>query len=207
MTDGGTIQTGRYVRDEFEIPGRAVAYTPNVSAVQTIFFDHVDNQRSARRIDFALTAPGGGNQVFQTRSDYGPVTLEEGGTYKLVVDPGDERESGYEFVVWSLDPAVLDGGSLSLGQTVKGKTSKPGQSVAYQMFANAGQSVQFEHVKSTEATDFRLTAPDGETRVFETAGNHGPVTLDQSGTYTLVADPRDDWVSEFEFIVKSAGSY
>lgn len=205
-TDGGAIQTGRYVRDQFAIPGRAVAYTLNVSAGQTIFFDHVDNQRSASRIDFALTAPGSGSQVFQTRDDYGPVTLKEGGTYKLVVNPGDERVSGYEFVVWSLDPAVVNGGSLSLGQTVKGKTSKPGQSVAYQMFANAGQSVQFEHVKSTEATDFRLTAPDGETRVFETSGNHGPVTLDQSGTYTLVADPRDDWVSEFEFIVRPAGT-
>lgn len=206
MTDGGAIQADRFVRDRFAVPGRAVAYRFDAGPGETVYFDYVDSQQRASRIDFTLTHANGGDRVFRTQGDHGPVTLDRGGSYRLVVDPHDDRVQGYEFVLWNLEPAQLDGGPVALGRNVEGKTSKPGQTVAYSFQGSAGQRIVFDHLESTEATDFLLTAPDGRTRVFETAGDFGPVTLDQSGRYTLVADPRQDWVSEFEFVVRPGGA-
>jgi len=205
MTDGGSLRLGRYVNESIAVPGRAVAYTLEADAGQTIFFDHVDNTEPTRRMAFTLLAPDGHTQVFKSRSDFGPVTLEQSGTYKLVASPGDSRVSGFQFVVWELDPAQVNGGPLRLGQPVKGHTSVPGQSVSYSLFANSGQTIALDQVEATEATEFTLTAPDGTSRVFRTRGDFGPVALNQSGTYTLVADPEDDFVSQFKFVVRPAG--
>lgn len=199
--DGGFIAFGDYVQEQIPERGRDVAYEFEAGAGQSVFFDHVDNQRAARRVEFRLMAPNGGTPVFETRGDHGPVTLDEAGTYTLVADPGDDRVEGYEFILWNVDPLEVDGGTLRPGLEVEGKTSVPGQRVTYTFQANNGQTIQFEHVESTEPTDFTLTAPDGS-RVFRTRGNHGPETLDQSGTYTLEADPREDRVSEFKFVVR-----
>lgn len=203
--DGGMLRLGNFVRDEFPVPGRAVAYEFEAEAGQSVFFDHVDNQRSARRVDFRLMAPDGRTPVFETQGDQGPVTLEVSGTYTLVADPRDERVAGYEFVVWSVDPVEVDGGMVQFDSQVQGQTSVPGQAVIYRFQANPGEAIRFEHVESTEPTEFTLTAPDG-TRVFRTQGDFGPHTLEQGGTYTLLASPREDWVSKFKFVVRRGGA-
>lgn len=203
--DGGFIAFGDYVREDIPERGRGVAYEFEADAGQSVFFDHVDNQRTARRVDFRLVPPDGGTPVFETRGDHGPVTLEEPGSYTLVADPRDERVEGYEFILWNVDPPEIDGGSLQLGRQAEGRTSVPGQRVTYTFHASAGQTIQFERVESTEPTDFTLTAPDGS-RIFRTRGDPGPQTLDQPGTYTLVADPREDRVSEFKFVIRPVGA-
>lgn len=203
--DGGFIAFGDYVSEEIPERGRGVAYEFDAEAGQSVFFDHVDNQRSARRVEFRLMAPDGQSPVFESRGDHGPVTLGEDGTYTLVADPRDERVAGYEFIVWNVDPPEVDGGSIQLGRAAEGRTSVPGQTVAYRFRASAGQTIRFDLVETTEPTDFTLTAPDGS-RVFRTRDDHGPRTLDQSGTYTLVADPQEDRVSEFEFVVMPAAA-
>lgn len=203
VTDGGVLRPGNFIRDSFRVPGRPVAYQLEGSAGQSLYLDYVDTQRSTRRIRFTLSGPGG--EVFSSMGDHGPVTLDSAGTYRLLVDPQGNRSDAYEFVVWELDPPEVNGGALAFGQEIKGQTSVPGQTVSYSLRADAGQTILFDHGESTEATNFTLTAPDGQTRVFRTKGDFGPVTLGQSGTYTLVADPEDDWVSKFDFVVRPAG--
>jgi tRNA A-37 threonylcarbamoyl transferase component Bud32/plastocyanin len=199
--DGGFIAFGDYVQEQIPERGRGVAYEFEAGAGQSVFFDHVDTRRTARRVEFRLMAPDGDTSVFETRGDHGPVTLDQTGIYTLVANPRDDRVDGYEFIIWNVDPLEVDGGTLRPGLEIEGKTSVPGQRVTYTFQANNGQTIQFEHVESTEPTDFTLTAPDGS-RVFRTQGDHGPETLDQSGTYTLEADPREDRVSKFKFVVR-----
>jgi hypothetical protein len=39
--------------------------------------------------------------------------------------------------------------------------------------------------------------------MFRSYGDHGPVTLEQGGTYKFLADPRGDKPSSFEFMVRA----
>ena len=72
----------------------------------------------------------------------------------------------------------------------------------YSLAGKAAQTVFFDHQQSSAVTDFTLTAPDGRTEVFKYYGDQGPLTLKQTGDYTLLADPRSDNVANFEFFFK-----
>ncbi|MGA8262638.1 MAG: hypothetical protein WB783_20735, partial [Arenicellales bacterium] len=73
--------------------------------------------------------------------------------------------------------------------------------VSYTLDAKAGQTIYFDFDKASASTKFVLMAPDGRTRTFSDYDDHGPVTLNQGGTYNLIADPNGNATSDFEFTV------
>jgi len=196
VVDGGALQPGRYVQARTSVAGQIVSYSLEAQTGQTFFFDLAE---SSETTDFTLTAPDGRTEVFRNYGDHGPITLEQSGTYTLLADPRGDRTSEFDFNVWHVDPAVVEGGALQPGQYTRGKTSVAGQVVSYTLEGETGETLFFDLAESSETTDFTLTSPDGRTEVFRNYGDHGPLTLGQSGTYTLLADPRGDKTSEFDF--------
>lgn len=95
--EAGSIELGKLVSGEIEIPGQTETYTLEGSAGQSILFDL---QNSSEGTYFILYAPDGRTEVFNTyNSDTGPVELTETGAFTLVVDPDSANKPTYEFVM------------------------------------------------------------------------------------------------------------
>ncbi|MBI1881446.1 MAG: PPC domain-containing protein, partial [Chloroflexi bacterium] len=184
--EGGAIEFGKFVDGEIKIPGQTASHTFEATAGQTIYF-HMES--ASEGTYFNLMAPDKHTQVFSVyNSDQGPVTLEQAGTYTLVVDPDGANK-----------PKV-EGGAIEFGKFVDGEIKIPGQTASHTFEATAGQTIYFHMESSSEGTYFNLMAPDKHTQVFSVYNSdQGPVMLEQAGTYTLVVDPDGPNKPKYEF--------
>ncbi|MGA8260030.1 MAG: protein kinase, partial [Arenicellales bacterium] len=198
VVDGGKLEFGKYTKGHTSVAGQIVSYTLDAKAGQTIYFDF---DKASASTKFVLMAPDGRTRIFSDYDDHGPVALNQSGAYNLIADPNGNATSDFEFTVWNVDPPVVDGGKLEFGKYTKGHTSVAGQTVSYTLDAKAGQTIYFDFDKASASTKFVLMAPDGRTRVFSDYDDHGPVALNQSGAYNLIADPNGNATSDFEFTV------
>ncbi|MGZ3145194.1 RHS repeat-associated core domain-containing protein [Lentzea chajnantorensis] len=134
------------------------------------------------------------------------TTLPQTGTYRVFLDPGGANTGSVTVSAWSV-PADLNAGTQPLDGTAKTVTfTKPGQN-AYTTFAGtAGNRVT---VQSTNASSqfgccglyWWLVAPDG-TRVGDTKYANDTldtITLPQTGTYRIVADPSSVLIGSVTF--------
>lgn len=210
VIDGGTLAYGTLIGGETTIPGQSIQYMLNGEAGQSLFFDFRELTTAA---DLILLAPDGLSEVFDTlgvsdgTADTGPITLEQSGSYSFTVDPRGDGVLKFSFIAWQVDPAVIDGGTLALNVLVSGSVDQPGQSVDYMLDGRAGQSLYFDYKTLSDATDFRMIAPDGFSEVFSYIGvsdgtaDAGPFTLKQDGTHVFSIDPRDDKTIDYGLVV------
>jgi len=200
VVEGGSIEFGKFVSGELKTPGQTARYTFEGQAEQSIYFDA---QSISKGTYFILTAPDGRTEVFNIyNNDQGPVVLEQAGTYTLLVDPDSANKPTYEFIIWDINPPVVEGGPIELGNFVSGELKIPGQTAVYTFEGEAEQTLYFDAQTTSEGTYFILTAPDGRTEVFNIYNNdQGPVVLEQAGAYTLVVDPDSANKPTYEFIV------
>lgn len=188
LLQGGDIKFNEYTERLIEQPGQQVQYTFFGSRGQTVYFD--SKHRSKNVTSYTLLAPDQKTRIFETDVDAGPLELTQTGAYTLVVDPLVDRAVYIEFVLWHLDPAVIDGGELELNEVVANAIARPGQKATYTFSGEEGQSVYFESKQDSRFhVDYRLIAPDNETVLFKSKESTGRVELPQAGTYTLMVDP------------------
>jgi len=96
---------------------------------------------------------------------------------------------------------VLDGGEVRYGQFRSARLSQPGERLRFAVAGRANDALFFDFIRSSNAIDFTLMAPDGRTQVFAGSDDVGPFQLPQDGTYALFAQARGAEPSEFEFIL------
>ncbi len=188
------------VADQVSTPEGTQTYQFEAEAGQTVYFDF---QSADSGIYFILTAPDGRTELFNVyNGDTDPVTLQQPGAYTLTVDPDQADTPSYEFILWDVAPAILEGQPLEFGQTITGKTTIPGQIAQYNFQAEAGQAVYFDFLSADTGAYFILTAPDGRTELFNVYnGDTDPVELEQAGNYILTVDPDQEGTPAYEFIV------
>ncbi len=176
-------------------------YTFDEYAGENIYLD--DQAGGNQPLTFQLLAPDGHTSIFTSNKDAGPFKLPQNGTYTLEVSANTNTRIDFDFVLWRLFPAVIDDGVLTLNRYTKNATKFPGQKVVYRFSASEGQRVYFDeqHI-GKQLTDYRLTAPDRRTTVFDTNKDVGPLILPQSGTYRLEVDPTGDTTVEFAFVLR-----
>ena len=192
-----------------KIPGQTVEYNLAGQAGQVIFIDF-QNAESVYT-HYKLIAPDGITTVYESSTsaplNSDPVTLEQAGAYLLQVDPNDDGLQKFDFVVWNVDPLVIDGGEVALGSSVSGKIATPGQIAQYAFAGTAGQtiSLNFEFIEGGY-TNFKILAPDGFSELYNqsTSGSWQaePIALEQDGNYTLMVDPNEDVTVTFTFVIK-----
>jgi tRNA A-37 threonylcarbamoyl transferase component Bud32 len=201
VIEGGAIEFGQFTGGEIETPGQTAKYTFEATAGQTIYFDV---QETSAGTYFILTAPDGRTEVFNIyNSDQGPVVLEAAGVYTLMVDPDNANKPSYEFIVWDVNPPVIEGGAIELGKFVSGEIETPGQTASYTFEGTSGQNILFDVQSTSEGTYFILYAPDGRTELFNVYNNDaGPVQLAETGTYTLIVDPDNANKPAYEFVIQ-----
>lgn len=196
VAQGAALNFGEFRRGRLSGAGARIRFPVDMRAGDTLYFDHI---RGAKDLRYTLASPTGESLVFESRGDYGPFEVASSGRYALEVHAPQQAESDYEFILWRLAEPVIAGGEIRLGDFVRGSTVVPGQTVRFEYQARAGDRLDFMLLEASEPTDFRLLAPDGRTEAMQTSGDQRAVALPQTGRYTLLARPRGDKLSDFEF--------
>ncbi|MGI9286445.1 MAG: serine/threonine protein kinase [Pseudomonadales bacterium] len=188
IIQGGNLKFDEYIERSIEHPGQEVQYTFFGVEGQSVYFD--SKHISKNVTTYALLAPDQQTTVFESDADAGPWELPQTGAYTLRIDPIVDRAVFVEFVLWHLDPPVIDGGELELNAVTDNSIARPGQKVRYTFSGEEGKSVYFESKQDSRFhIEYRLTAPDKDTILFESRESTGRVELPQTGTYTLLVDP------------------
>ncbi|MDH3641921.1 MAG: serine/threonine protein kinase [Gammaproteobacteria bacterium] len=196
VIDGGALTPGSFFAATTQLPGQFVSYTVDLSAGDGVFFDVT---RSESTTDFTLVGPDGRGDVFSGYSDAGPHEIKKSGTHTLAADVRGDKLGDFEANLYRLEPAVIDGGALTLNDYVSAETRQPGQSISYNVELEAG-TVLFFKVESTSATtDFTLA--NGRRQLFTGYSNQGPIEVERSGVHTFTMDPRGDKLSVIEVIL------
>jgi len=196
---GGKIEPGKYVSGSTDLPGQTVGYTVALSEGDTIFFDL---EKYSATTDFTLSAPGARKPVFKIYSDQGPIQVSTSGNYSLIADPRGDKLSTYEFTLYRLTDPQKKGGKIEPDKYASGTTEFPGQTVIYDIELSSGDTIFFDIDKSSTTTDFTLTIPNARKPLFKSYADKGPISIETSAVYSLIADPRGDKLSTFEFVIR-----
>ena len=195
--DGGALTFDQPIKGEITKADQRVDYAFVGTVGDTLFFD-----LTSGTTDFVLYAPDG-TALFQTAEYAGPLVLAQSGHYRLSAAPRGEPPASFAYVLWRLTNPSIDGGTIRPNVRVEGHTDLPGQLASYRLDGRAGQKLTFAVEHASESTDFRLVGPSGTGEVFSVDEGDAPVTLPQTGLYTLTVDPRFDRPSRFAFVVRA----
>lgn len=123
------------------------------------------------------------------------TTLPQTGTYTILVDPRSYYTNSLTLTLYDVPPDVT--GTLTLGTPFTVSITTPGQNARLTFSGTAGQRVSLALSSTTiRITNVTVTNPDGTTLVTNSRGTgealafDPPATLPQTGTYTVLIDPR-----------------
>ncbi|TAE40439.1 MAG: DUF4114 domain-containing protein [Oscillatoriales cyanobacterium] len=207
----GTVQSGNIAA------GQVVNHTFTASAGTRIYFDSQDVDNDA--VNVRLLDPNG-TQVFSINasSDSNPpfIQLQQTGTYTVEVRGSNPTSTGdYRYQILEL-PSVTPNprdseNSIQMGVTVS-KTLELGRSAeVYSFTGTPGQTIFYDGLippLGAESVNARLVSPSGDTIFFndgwwrpQSAGDAGPYTLTEAGTYNLLVTGEQDAPADFRFRV------
>ena len=166
------------------LPGQKNTFTFSGTAGQRVYFDSLAN--SSNNVVAELLSPSG-NRLFSIFSggDSAPTTLNETGTYQLVLDISGDTTDTYSFRLAEASAAPI----LELGTPVSG-TLDPGiESKLFQFTSTAGQKFFFDGLSTSGSSRWDIYGPGDQ---YITGGSSlstdREFTLTSAGTYTLILD-------------------
>ena len=210
------------VTGRIDIRGETDTYTFDATTGDDLFFDVISLDGGECRfvnLDWAVTAPSGATVYDQsmtscTIGDAGPLTMLETGTYTLVVDGRGDVTSDYTFEIVTVPADVPT--PITVDTPVTGRIDIRGETDTYTFDATTGDDLFFDVISLDGGEcrfvnlDWAVTAPSGAT-VYDqsmtscTIGDAGPLTMLETGTYTLVVDGRGDVTSDYTFEITDVG--
>ncbi len=183
-----------------ETPGVKDEYTFTAVSGQSVYFQVTQPPQSSDLLRWRVVDEVG-REIFNTClqcGDPGVQTLDQGGTYTLIVGNDSGPATGtYGFKIWHVPPP--DQFTINIGDTVSqdapgegaGMIESPGAKDEYTFTATAGQTVYFQVVQppqTGELIGWRVVDDTGS-EIFNTClqcGDPGERTLDRGGTYTII---------------------
>ena len=172
---------------QIELPGGTDEWLIDVTAGQNLWFQS-NSITGAFSIRSTLYAPSGTIVFNELSPNYGPATLHETGTYRLVMDGLRHDTPSYTFTVRDTTPVVRN---IRIGDIGEATISAPQARDIWRFNAVSGQSVYIDFQQATDfGVQYQLVAPNGT--VYASASNfvlseldRGPVALNQTGTWEL----------------------
>jgi hypothetical protein len=168
-------------------PGNATAlYRFNGSAGQRLLFTWPSSS-SGSNGSYYLYAPDNTQILNPYSNNFGTtedVTLSANGAYLLAL--AGSGSSPVPYTIKAVTP-VHHTAALTLGKTVSGSLTGPGQIDDYTFSGSAGQRLYFSGQGNDYFAIATLTGPSGQSVLngTYTSSNSGPMTLPQDGTYRL----------------------
>jgi predicted RNA-binding protein associated with RNAse of E/G family len=195
VTDSTTVLSlGSTTAGQIAVPGERDAYTFDLAAAATLYFDSLASDSELR---WTLTGPGGTvvDQWSFTGADSvdvaDPLLRLAAGSYTLTVDAVGDDVPAYAFRLLNLAAAAT---AVTPGTPFSGGLTPPNETDAYRFNATAGEQFYFD-------VEARTGAGSTYWRLYDTHGNlvFGPqsFTLDVdalelplTGAYTLLVEGR-----------------
>jgi hypothetical protein len=178
----------------FAIPGQNGKIRFSGSAGREV---SINLASSVADTDYQLLKPNGNlldSGSFDASGDFiDPITLPADGTYKLVLDPQSFFLGNVTATLYDVPADATAAGAI--GVTTVNTVSTPGQNAAMTFSGTNGQRVSLTASAVSIPNSFVwIERPSGATLAQFSTGTSGhymsPVTLPQSGTYTVHIDPQ-----------------
>ena len=215
----GEIDTYRFVAD----PGTEVYFDEIAPECEIDIVWELQDEDGV--VLFGNNAPLSGCST----TNQGSVRLERGGLYSLIVegrlggvgatfDDIDDGISHYGFQLWLIEPGAFE---IAVGDTVAEDTPGPGAGTietpgnydVYTFQGNAGMTILFDEIAPPcgQSPIWALFAPDGAA-LFERVSledcpfvTEETLTLESSGTYTIVVRVNFDAEDTYEYSFRLVG--
>jgi large repetitive protein len=166
------------------------------TAGQRLFFDSRSGGTNATWTLYSPTNQFIGNN--NLAGDFEP-TLPGDGTYILVLN-GNNATANIPYSFQVVTPEIITT-ALTLGNSVTGSISEPGEEDVYTFTGTAGQRLLFDSLDNdSDSINVRLVNPTGST-VFNIGhtSDREPFTLTETGTYRLIFDGNGASTGDFVF--------
>ena len=166
-------------------PGEQVSFAFTGVVGQRLYYDTLD--ADFERINAFLISPSGSTVwAVNHSSDYGPFTLVEAGTYRLLFDAEADALGDYVFRLLDLGAAP----ALTFGATVAGQLSPRLETDIFQFNGTAGQRVSLTNVlESANQAQWRLVGPMNQPLAGGNIVNSlGEVVLPAPGPYFVLIE-------------------
>lgn len=229
--DVQTIALGDTVEGDIETPGVVDRWDfQNTTAGRVIFIDFQkpinalalsdtmilsplsSTDTSDGAVSITLLAPDGSmafssSHVLPGDLASAPIALNQLGKYTLIVGAPGDGTPDYQLQLLDV-PQELDVQTIQLGQLAHGQIHTPGGMDRWE-FANTtpGRQIFVDFQKLNHGgLSIKLLAPDASTIFSNSLASvdgldTGPLTLDQSGTYALVASGVGNGTPDYEFML------
>ncbi|MBE9061109.1 Ig-like domain-containing protein [cf. Phormidesmis sp. LEGE 11477] len=168
-------------------PGSSAAlYQFEGTKGQQLFFDGQSTDNSST---FYLYGPG--NQQLAARSTLSDQAIElpGAGTYTVAIRGFATEANDFSFRLSTPDTTET---ALTLGDTVSGSISEPGEVDVYTFEGSAGQQLFYDGFNSDASLFFRLLSPSGENVInffsSSTGNDRESINLLENGTYQLIVN-------------------
>ncbi|MBP0022028.1 MAG: DNA/RNA non-specific endonuclease [Cyanobacteria bacterium SBLK] len=194
----GTLSPGR--SDQF--------YQFAGSAGERIYFD---SQENTHWTNWMLYSPGNESLINSSLVSDFEYVLPSDGIYTLRLHGSDDKRFSsldsrpYQFqMISTTSPA----NSLSLNTLVESSLSELGERDVYEFNGAIGQTLYFDPRIGDSKTDVKIHSPSGKEIFFQrnTIGDSSPLTLIESGTYTLTLDGQSDATGDYSFVLHDTQS-
>jgi len=182
-----TLAAGQVIEREIELTQGDALYLKVHSASSTT--------------DFKLIPPDGRTPVFNHYSNHGPAEVKQTGTHRISIVPRNGKESAVDAQLFRLGETTLKGGAISFGDYQSATTEWPGQRLNYTADLIAGESVYLEVLRAETTTDFSLRQLDDRKDLLTSYSSKGPIKVESTGIHQFFADPRNDGLADYEFIL------
>ena len=134
---------------------------------------------------------------FPLLGDFEVAALPADGEYTLALIGTEKANNSYSVQIVTPDPREI---LLVIGDTITGEIAEAGEQTTYTFEGNENQRLFFDSL-AEEALDISLYSPSG-VQLWHSQGTHvdrAPTTLNETGTYRLVVDGKQDLTSSYRF--------
>jgi hypothetical protein len=162
---------------------------------QRLFFDSLDETANG---SWTLYGPNNNPAASSSLNGDFALTLSQSGSYVLILYSSSATPVPYSFNVRI--PASTSS-ALTLGSVTQGTLASPGEDHRYSFSGTTGMRIYYDAQDGDyDDITMQLMDPSGNGLFYGNSdGDQGPITLTQTGTYTLVVGGLSDTVSDYRF--------
>ncbi len=192
------IHVDNVVVGSIDVPGEVDQFELEIVEGDVLFFDAQVGGPSA--FNWSLRSPTG-TQIFGgSYADQGHIPFDVSGTYTITLDGRGDQYGSYQFQVFQVPAPSVS--RIPLRRPAAGELRIPGQFDYFVFEAAAGQTIFFDQqAGSVPALKWNVVDPTGTSLFSQSFFDQGPMTLSQSGQYTITVDGQGDATGPFTFVI------
>ena len=189
---GTPLTLGNVVSGNISVADEKDLYTFEGTVGQTVYFDGISSD-SSTIYAYIISPSGQSTYLSRPSSDAVPITLTEAGTYQIQIDGNGSATGDYSFRLLDAAGAI----AITPDTEIISSLTASNTSNLFTFSALAGEKFYFDEL-SDPSNGVYYYIYDSNDR-YVTQGNDFEFTLDNAGTYLLVASGNSSQTADYSF--------